>query len=1036
MALRCFWPESLSRRFSRDISSRESVAIHSVQNREGCLELARKCMEHVQSMTSPSALTPLQFNHGQCDYLRDKLEVAVQTAEEWARSYLPSYAGESIRILTLLWRSAKEVECFVQSCCKGNWIQAAMGLANVSEHVSQLSSKLYFCTLHLRCSGPRLRSNTLEDGWQALIEFESDVLTECELLRKRVLLDQNALLTKLGTVNHLNDQESLLAKYLSQRLSQYLTGSVQLSDWRIQYSNLRPGRRLGKGSAGLVRKSVWFGEEVAEKTFEGPPQLNFINEIKILAGLAHPNIVPLLGYAVDGNKCVIVMELMDGDLSSLMEERLREHPTRKFPFTVFEAVDMMLQTAEGMLYLHENNVVHRDLKSQNILVKSRNDIDAKYVFAKVADFGLSRTKESSTSYSNLTLNTGTTRWMAPELMIVGANDLSATTSIYAPKLSYPFKVDVYSFGMVCYEILTGELPFANISSCTVLRKMVLDGERPVFDGKHFDQLPQVLKQLIRLCWDAEASRRPSFVEICKGLRCLKWLLMRGSDSAIDAAQIGSDPEVFEAMRLTFNPEMVAIKRSTMNLDGHLENNQGHSQLLGKGTDFSSVTKTNQSDFQPLGKRTNFGYERDFNKKYTLEKILGHGVYSKTYSAIENTIGSRVAVKIIEKKQMIIPITVEDVKREVQILRTLTGKLSEQKSIVQFYAAFEDDDLVYIVMELCEGGELLDRILAKKDKRYTEKDAVKIVSQMLNIAAQCHVNGVVHRDLKPENFLFETSKEDSPLKVVDFGLSDFIKPGQRFRDVVGSAYYVAPEVLHRNSGPESDVWSIGVITYILLCGRRPFWAKSEAGIFNEVLKKKPEFREKPWPTISLAAKDFVQKLLVKDPHLRLTAAQALSHPWVHQARDDVLSNLRKFVKYSRLKQFAHRALASVLEPEEILFLRNEFDTMDAKKNGVLTMEEIRDAVRKDTPWTEKSHEELEIFQAVDCNANGVVEFDEFVAATLHVQLLQQIHPIKWQLRSIAAFSKIDIDGDGYINADDLKIVSNRAQGISRNIIERG
>ncbi|KAM3295905.1 hypothetical protein ACQJBY_038304 [Aegilops geniculata] len=105
--------------------------------------------------------------------------------------------------------------------------------------------------------------------------------------------------------------------------------------------------------------------------------------------------------------------------------------------------------------------------------------------------------------------------------------------------------------------------------------------------------------------------------------------------------------------------------------------------------------------------------------------------------------------------------------------------------------------------------------------------------MLKVAAECHLRGLVHRDMKPENFLFKSTKEDSPLKATDFGLSDFIKPGKKFRDIVGSAYYVAPEVLKRRSGPESDVWSIGVITYILLCGRRPFWDKTEDGIFKEV-----------------------------------------------------------------------------------------------------------------------------------------------------------------------------------------------------------
>ncbi|KAL5181285.1 Calcium-dependent protein kinase 28 [Glycine soja] len=385
--------------------------------------------------------------------------------------------------------------------------------------------------------------------------------------------------------------------------------------------------------------------------------------------------------------------------------------------------------------------------------------------------------------------------------------------------------------------------------------------------------------------------------------------------------------------------------------------------------------------------------------------------------------------------MVLPIAVEDVKREVKILKELTG----HENVVQFFNAFEDDSYVYIVMELCEGGELLDRILAKKDSRYTEKDAAVVVRQMLKVAAECHLHGLVHRDMKPENFLFKSTKEDSPLKATDFGLSDFIKPGKRFQDIVGSAYYVAPEVLKRKSGPESDVWSIGVITYILLCGRRPFWDKTEDGIFKEVLRNKPDFRRKPWPTISNAAKDFMKKLLVKDPRARYTAAQALckyptfnlsnyAHPWVREGGEaleipidiSVLNNMRQFVKYSRLKQFALRALASTLNEGELSDLKDQFDAIDVDKNGSISLEEMRQALAKDQPWKLKESRVLEILQAIDSNTDGLVDFTEFVAATLHVHQLEEHDSDKWQQRSQAAFEKFDLDKDGYITPDELRM----------------
>ncbi|RZC66661.1 hypothetical protein C5167_010351 [Papaver somniferum] len=426
---------------------------------------------------------------------------------------------------------------------------------------------------------------------------------------------------------------------------------------------------------------------------------------------------------------------------------------------------------------------------------------------------------------------------------------------------------------------------------------------------------------------------------------------------------------------------------------------------------------------PYGKRTDFGYEKDFDRRYSIGKLLGHGQFGYTFVATDKVNGDRVAVKRIDKNKMVLPIAVEDVKREVKILQALTG----HENVVQFHNAFEDDSYVYIAMELCEGGELLDRILSKKDSRYTEKDAAVIVRQMLRVAAECHLNGLVHRDMKPENFLFKSAKLDSPLKATDFGLSDFIKPGRKFPDIVGSAYYVAPEVLKRKSGPESDVWSIGVITYILLCGRRPFWDKTEDGIFKEVLKNKPDFRRKPWPSISHSAKDFIKKLLVKDPRARLTAAQALSHPWVREGGNaseipidiSVLSNMRQFVKYGRLKQFALRALASTLNEDEMSDLRDQFDAIDVDKNGSISLEEMRHALAKDLPWKMKEPRVLEILQAIDSNTDGLVDFPEFVAATLHVHQLEEHDSEKWQLRSRAAFEKFDMDRDGYITPDELK-----------------
>ena len=450
-------------------------AVHSVETRERYLKLARRCMENAERLSSRSASSSLQFNHGQCQYLANNLRKVLfeaETSSAWPRSSTIDVQG--VEIMKLLWRCAKEVEGFVLGCCRNNWVQVAVVLANMAEFVCQLSADLEFCTLLIRN-----KSNPSGKGWEALDESKNDVFLRSERIKEIVSEDQKALVTRLETVNpssNSSEQETQLAQCLASRLSQHLSGSFKLDCWEIQFSSLVPGQRLGSGSAGvIVRKSNWMGEEVAEKVFQGADNASFKNEVRILAGLAHPNIVPLIGYAEDGSRRVIVMELMNDDLSSLMEERLRHNPTLKVPFSDCEAVDMMLQTAEGVRYLHEKRVVHRDLKALNILVKRRKDMNGEVVYAKVADFGLSKTKESSSSYSSLSANTGTTRWMAPELFRPGEDDLGARTSDEDSKLRHPFKVDVYSFGLVCYQVLTGKVPFSSIGSLKEVKKMVLKG---------------------------------------------------------------------------------------------------------------------------------------------------------------------------------------------------------------------------------------------------------------------------------------------------------------------------------------------------------------------------------------------------------------------------------------------------------------------------------------------------------------------------------------------------------------------------------
>ncbi|KAE8681572.1 CDPK-related kinase 4 [Hibiscus syriacus] len=417
---------------------------------------------------------------------------------------------------------------------------------------------------------------------------------------------------------------------------------------------------------------------------------------------------------------------------------------------------------------------------------------------------------------------------------------------------------------------------------------------------------------------------------------------------------------------------------------------------------------------------NFGYGKNFGAKYELGKEVGRGHFGHTCSARGKKGELKdqpLAVKIISKAKMTTAISIEDVRREVKILKALSG----HKHLVQFYDACEDANNVYIVMELCEGGELLDRILARGG-RYTEEDAKAIVVQILSVASFCHLQGVVHRDLKPENFLFTSGSEDADMKLIDFGLSDFIRPDERLNDIVGSAYYVAPEVLHRSYSLEADIWSIGVITYILLCGSRPFWARSESGIFRSVLRSDPNFDDLPWPSVSPEAKDFVKRLLNKDYRKRMTAVQALTHPWL---RDDsrlvpldilIYKSVKSYLHATPFKRAAQKALSKALTEDELVYLRAQFTLLEPNRDGSVSLENFKMALARNATDAMGESRVTDILNNLGTLAYRKMYFEEFCAAAISTHQLEAVEG--WEQIASSAFEHFEQDGNRVISIEEL------------------
>ncbi|CAN1316984.1 Calcium-dependent protein kinase SK5 [Linum perenne] len=409
------------------------------------------------------------------------------------------------------------------------------------------------------------------------------------------------------------------------------------------------------------------------------------------------------------------------------------------------------------------------------------------------------------------------------------------------------------------------------------------------------------------------------------------------------------------------------------------------------------------------------------QEYTLGKKLGQGQFGTTYLCTHKSTGHRYACKSIPKRKLFCKEDYDDVWREIQIMH----HLSEHPNVVRIRGAYEDPLSVHLVMELCEGGELFDRIVKKG--HFSEREAAKLIKVIVGVVESCHSLGVMHRDLKPENFLFDTDSEDAALKATDFGLSVFYQPGEIFSDVVGSPYYVAPEVLRKYYGPESDVWSAGIILYILLSGVPPFWAglilrppETEVGIFRQILQAKLDFASEPWPSISESAKDLLTKMLERNPRKRLTAHGVLCHPWIlddTMAPDKpldsaVLSRLKQFSAMNKLKKMALRVIAERLSEEEIGGLKELFKMIDTDNSGTITFEELKDGLKRVGSELMES-EIMDLMNAADIDNSGSIDYGEFLAATVHLNKLEREENL------VSAFSFFDKDGSGYITIDELQ-----------------
>mmetsp|Transcript_27821 Transcript_27821/g.60808 ORF Transcript_27821/g.60808 Transcript_27821/m.60808 type:complete len:553 (+) Transcript_27821:21-1679(+) len=393
-----------------------------------------------------------------------------------------------------------------------------------------------------------------------------------------------------------------------------------------------------------------------------------------------------------------------------------------------------------------------------------------------------------------------------------------------------------------------------------------------------------------------------------------------------------------------------------------------------------------------------------------EKVLGKGYNGVVKMATAKGASSKCAVKALrldglsrEKKLQL--------ESEVDIFLA-----ADHPHVARLFDVYETPKQMHLVMECLEGGELFDRVSERKT--FPEGDAAEAVSQMLLSVNYLHKHGVAHRDLKLENFLYESRASDH-LKLIDFGFSKAWDPNLKMQVSCGTLAYVAPEVLAKSYTSQCDLWSMGVITFILLGGYMPF-SGSQAVQTQKISRGQYVLKPERWNRVSQEAKEFVSALLQVSPQKRLTAAQALEHSWIANRRKPgpevdagIVDALRDFGKTTKFRRACMDMLAWSLSNEDRAKVRQYFVAMDRSGQGTITLADLKEVLTSN--FNISDAETQNIFAALDSNQDDTIHYSDFLAAMLSKRIALHSDMLR------RAFKRFDKDNSGYITAENLRQV---------------